>query len=107
MQKRKHKRQRLCGISPCRIYVGGAILVANPLNSVTQEVIIDSKTSQTTRFTAPNTSTTDIGTLEAKGTSEVSEYESGTIIDKRIIESTPSGNGDISSVLQMTPNASE
>ena len=78
----------------------GGQLLANPLDSPTQE------TPKHTQQNNSNIATTDIGELEATGKSEINEYQSGSVVDRHIIESTSSGNGDISSVLKMLPNVS-
>ena len=46
----------------------------------------------------------DIGTSTIRAKAEYEAYQSGSGVSKNMIDSTPNGNGDITSVLKMLPN---
>lgn len=59
--------------------------------------------------TAPNSNknnyeAVDIGTSTIRAKAEYEEYQSGSSVSKNLLDSAPSGNGDITSVLKMLPN---
>ncbi len=48
--------------------------------------------------------TIDIGTSIIRAKAEYETYQSGSSVSKQVIDSTPNGNGDITSILKMLPN---
>ncbi len=48
--------------------------------------------------------TIDIGTSTIRAKAEYETYQSGSSVSKNLLDSSPSGNGDITSILKMLPN---
>ena len=46
----------------------------------------------------------DIGTSTIRAKAEYETYQSGNGIDRNLLDSNPSGNGDITSILKILPN---
>ncbi|TLD80992.1 TonB-dependent receptor [Helicobacter sp. MIT 05-5293] len=89
------------------IYISTILLCINPLWG--DEDLLDSQSRKNTDSQSQSTATDSIKSVKLPSsvvttTSQLQEYQSGETISESMIESNPSGNGDITSLLRILPN---
>lgn len=68
------------------------------------KILADSAADSATNSNKNNYEAVDIGTSTIRAKAEYEEYQSGSSVSKNLLDSAPSGNGDITSVLKVLPN---
>lgn len=68
------------------------------------KILADSAVDSATNSNKNNYEAVDIGTSTIRAKAEYETYQSGSSVSKNLLDSAPSGNGDITSVLKMLPN---